>query len=240
MISVCMASYNGERYIKEQIESIMANLSEEDELIISDDFSTDKTREIVAKMQKQYQNIILVDGPKNGVKKNFENALENAKGDYLFLCDQDDIWEPNKVEVVLKTFEENNCAVVVHDAEVFNEKNEVTIPSFMEFRGSKNGAFKNIVKNSYIGCCMAFKRELLEYALPIPNYIEMHDQWIGVLGDLHGGSVFKKQVLFHYRRHGDNVSSMSHYGVFKMIKNRLFFVVALLGRSIRGKRKLTK
>lgn len=237
MVSVCMAAYNGERYIKKQIESIMDNLTQEDELIISDDFSTDNTRKIIDDLSKEYSNIRLIDGPKAGVKKNFENALSNAIGDYLFLCDQDDIWEPTKVKDVLEVFNKTNASVVVHDAEVFNEKNEVTIPSFIEYRGSKNGALKNIVKNSYIGCCMAFKKELLEYVLPIPNYIEMHDQWIGVLGDMHGGSYFYKKVLFHYRRHGDNVSSMSHYGVGKMIKNRVFFVWALLMRSFRGKRK---
>lgn len=107
MISVCMATYNGGRFIKEQIDSILPQLSQYDELIVSDDGSTDRTLEIIASYKDE--RIKVFHHQKTGNKyyptlkvcystNNFENALKQAKGDYIFLCDQDDIWEKNKVE----------------------------------------------------------------------------------------------------------------------------------------------
>lgn len=228
--SVAMATYNGEKYIKEQLDSIMANLTEQDELVISDDNSTDQTRNIIRSYQMKDERIKLVDGPQCGVIANFENAILNLSGRYIFLCDQDDVWELHKIERVLQCFYEHDCQVVIHDAEVWNEKEEVIIPSFISYRASKSGAVKNIIKNSYIGCCMAFKRELLDYILPIPKNIEMHDQWIGVIADIKAQTCFLNEILLHYRRHNENVSSMKHYTIVKMLKNRLVFVYELTKR----------
>lgn len=230
--SVAMAAYNGEKFISEQIDTILASLGTEDELVISDDGSTDRTREIVKKYMKQDKRIRLIDGPKNGVKKNFENAIRACEGEYIFLCDQDDIWNEKKIEIVLKAFLETGCSVVVHDNVVVEEDGKTVIwDSFFKERGSGAGAKKNIWKNTYIGCCMAFKRELLDKILPIPNTIEMHDQWIGVINDLDGtGTVFLSDKLIFYRRHGENASSMSHYGIVKMIRNRLTFIFELRRR----------
>lgn len=227
--SVAMATYNGEKYIKDQIDSILKNMSEQDELVISDDGSTDNTVNII----KEYNDnrIKLIDGPHKGVKQNFANAIEESKGKYIFLSDQDDIWMENKIELVLNTFKENDTSIVIHDAEVIDENLEVTISSFFEYRNSGKGILKNIYKNTYIGCCMAFKADLKEYILPIPNNIEMHDQWIGILGETKGeGSIFLEEKLIQYRRHSNNVSQMKHYGIFKMIKNRIIFIINYLKR----------
>ena len=154
-ISVAMATYNGEKYIKEQLDSILSQLNEIDEIVISDDDSTDNTRNIINSFNDK--RIKLLDGPKNGVKQNFANAIENCVGKYIFLSDQDDIWENNKVERVLNTFEKEKCMCVVHDCTVFDsDTNETILDSFYDFRNSKRGVLKNILKNSYIGCCMAF------------------------------------------------------------------------------------
>lgn len=230
MISVCMTSYNGKRYIQKQIETIMVNLSSDDELIISDDGSTDGTIEIIHSYMEKDKRIRLLEGPKKGVIANFEHAIQAAKGDYLYLADQDDLWEPNKVAMVQKCFDTHPCMVVVHDADIINEHDTVKEHSFYARRNSGPGACKNIIKNSYIGCCMAFRREALQFILPIPKNIEMHDQWIGVIGDLTGGSYFTKQILFHYRRHGSNVSAFEHYPIPKMIRNRFVLVVELVKR----------
>ena len=102
---------------------------------------------------------------------------------------------------------------------------QILMESFFAFRRAKAGVLKNIIKNSYIGCCMAFRRELLSTILPIPEGIEMHDQWIGILGDYHAGkSCFLSEPLLLYRRHEDNNSAMSHYGMVRMIRNRMVFV----------------
>lgn len=225
-VSVAMAVYNGEKYIKEQIETILAAMGRDDELVISDDGSTDATRKIVQECVAADGRIRLIDGPRQGVKKNFENVLLACRGEYLFLADQDDIWKEEKIERVLSVFEEKKCTVVIHDAAVVAEDGkEILMSSFFEWRNSGAGALKNIWKNTYIGCCMAFKRELLDKVIPVPDNIEMHDQWIGVINDLKkGGTYFLPEKYLLYRRHGENASNMSHYGVAKMIRNRLVFV----------------
>lgn len=225
-VSVAMVSYNGEKYLKEQIESVLQQLGEEDELVISDDGSADRTIEMIREYQKDDSRIRLLKGPGRGIKKNVEHVLKHTRGAYIFLADQDDIWMPDKVEQVLKTFQEKNVMVVIHDAKVFEgeERERIVMDSFFAFRGSGAGVFKNMIKNSYIGCCMAFRRELLEVVIPIPSQIEMHDQWIGILGDyIAGKSCFLPKALLFYRRHGDNNSSMKHYGIGKMLRNRICF-----------------
>lgn len=236
MISVCMASFNGEKYIERQIDTILQNLSENDELIISDDNSLDSTREIIKSYMEKDNRIKLVNGPKQGVIANFENAICHAKGDFIYLTDQDDLWDSKKVEYMQACFEKKTCILVMHDADIIDGNDVVVENSFFKRRGSKPGVINNIIKNSYIGCCMAFRRELLDVALPIPRNIEMHDQWLGVLAEIKGSVVFLDEVLFHYRRHGDNVSSFTHYPIPKMLRNRVVFVTELTKRLI-AKRK---
>jgi len=232
-ISVAMISYQGAKYIEEQLDTILVTLGEEDEVIVSDDGSTDGTREILAAYQKKDARVRMIDGPKKGVKANVENALRACEGAYIFLADQDDIWMPEKVERVMAAFEHDGVSLVVHDAVVTDGTCEnVVLESFYSLKGSGAGVLKNIWRNTYIGCCMAFKRELLEEVLPIPNYIEMHDQWIGVINDqLKRGTSFIPDKLIKYRRHGNNASGMSHYGMARMIRNRVCFVWALLTRK---------
>lgn len=231
-ISVCMASYNGAAYIREQIDSILVNLSEGDELIISDDGSKDETRDIVHEYEEKDSRVRLVDGPHAGVIANFENAIKEASGDYIYLTDQDDLWAPDKVAKVQKVFaKKENCYVVLHDTYIVDKDNNIVDESFFAMHGSKTGMLNNIIRNSYIGCCMAFRKELLDVVLPIPKNIEMHDQWIGVWGDIKGKNYMLKKPLLRYRRHGNNVSSFKHYGVMKMIRNRVVFVWNLLKRK---------
>lgn len=228
-ISVAMATYNGERYIKEQIDSILENLQEIDEIIISDDGSKDSTREII----KSYEDkrIKLIEGPKKGVKQNFANAIQNTTGKYIFLADQDDIWMDNKVDKVLDVLKGEGVTLVVHDAQVFDSSNDkILYESFFKYRNSGPGILKNIYKNTYIGCCMAFNSQIKEKILPIPNDIEMHDQWIGIINEKYGNSIFLDRKLIRYRRHTGNTSSMKHYSILKMIKNRYKLIINFFRR----------
>lgn len=237
MISVCMTSYNGEKYIGKQIETILVNLTDVDELIISDDGSTDQTKDIIMAYSQKDARIRLIDGPKQGVIANFEHAIKSARGDFIYLADQDDLWDRKKVERVQACFEDVNCMLVIHDADIIDEEEKEIEPSFFQRRGSKPGVINNIIKNSYIGCCMAFRREILEQVLPIPKNIEMHDQWIGILAEMQGEVCFLEEVLFHYRRHGDNVSSFEHYPIPKMIRNRVVLVAELAKRCFAKRKK---
>lgn len=227
-VSVAMATYNGEKYLKEQIDSILNNLSSNDELVISDDFSNDNTRNILNEYSKRDGRIKLLDGPKQGVKQNFANAIKNCTGKYIFLSDQDDIWESDKVKKVLNCFKKQECTLVVHDAIVIDENLTVIMPSFFNYRKSGKGIIKNIWKNTYIGCCMAFDSQIKEKVLPIPNNIEMHDQWIGIMNEIYCKSFFLNDKLIKYRRHSDNVSSMKHYCIGKMVKNRIILIKELI------------
>lgn len=235
-ISVAMASYNGVKYIGEQLDSILRQLEDGDEVVISDDGSTDGTLELIREYQKNDRRIRLIKGPGNGIKKNVENAVRNTRGSYIFLADQDDIWMEGKTARVMKEFQKKNCALVIHDAKVFQGENSenIIMDSFFQFRKSGPGVIKNIIKNSYIGCCMAFRSELKEIAVPIPQSIEMHDQWIGILSDFRNGkSCFLKEPLLLYRRHGENNSAMTHYGIGKMIRNRIVFVYCFFKRILK-------
>lgn len=223
-VSVAMATYNGEKYIAQQIDSILNNLRKNDELIISDDGSTDDTVKIIKKFISKDRRVKYVEGPKKGVKLNFDNAIRNCTGDYIFLSDQDDVWMPNKVSTVLKTFQDNDCSLVVHNAKMVDASLEDIGMTLYEFRNSGAGILKNIIKNSYVGCCMAFDAKLKDKILPIPGNIEMHDQWIGILCEKYGKSIFINNFLIQYRRHGNNVSRLTHYPIGKMIKNRYLFV----------------
>lgn len=226
-ISVAMATYNGEKYIKEQIDSILLNLIKGDEIIISDDGSTDKTLDIIKEYKEE--RIRIIEGPRRGVKQNFANAIKHCKGKYIFLSDQDDIWMKNKVETVLKVFEEKKVSLVIHDCVVINNQYEVLYDSFFKIRSSKKGIWKNIWKNSYIGCCMCFEEALKEFILPIPNQIEMHDQWIGIMAEKKGrGSTFIRDKLIQYRRHDKNVSKMQHNSISIMIRNRWNFICEIM------------
>lgn len=236
-ISTVMLTYNGARFLREQLDSVISQLGPEDELVISDDGSQDGTGDILKEYQKKYDCIRLLKGPGRGIKKNMEFALEHCRGEYIFLADQDDVWRQDKVVKVMKAFQDGSISLVVHDAVVFEEDmDQPVMDSFFRFRRSGPGVFKNIKKNSYIGCCMAFRRELLKIALPIPGDIEMHDQWLGVLNDYFFlPACFLKEPLLYYRRHGENNSGMTHYGLGRMIKNRAVFTRRLMGRIFRRK-----
>ena len=232
-VSVALASYNGEKYIEEQVKSILNNLKENDELIISDDGSTDDTLKLIDDIKDK--RIKLLKGPKKGLKKNFENAIKNTTGEYIFLSDQDDIWMENKVDTVLEYFESNPKLILIqHDAIVIDEKQDILFSSFSEHRKVKTGVIKNLIKNSYHGCCMAFKKELINEIIPIPEYIYLHDEWIGIIAELNGKTTFIKEKLIKYRRHSQNASSFKHLSVGEMIKNRYNYTKAVVKYKING------
>ena len=218
-VSVAMATYNGEKYIKEQIETILNNLDDKDELVISDDGSSDMTIEIINKINDK--RIKLLEGPRKGLKKNFENAIKNTTGDVNFLSDQDDIWMENKVEKVLECFNNNNYILIQHDAVVVDENDKVIYESFAEHRKVKTGVIKNLIKNSYHGCCIAFRKELIKEILPIPDNVYLHDEWIGIVAELNGKTYFLDEKLIKYRRHSENTSSFKHLPVKEMFLNRV-------------------
>lgn len=134
--------------------------------------------------------------------------------------------EFKKVNKVLSVFNQN-VNVVMHDAKIVDENLEVIKDSYFTFRKSKLGILHNILKNSYIGCCMAFRKELKPFILPFPNNLPMHDQWIGLVGEIKGKNVLLKDKLMLYRRHQDNVSNIEHSNLSQMIKWRISILKAI-------------
>lgn len=206
MISVCIPTFNGEKYLKQQLDSILIQLRGNDEIIISDDSSTDGTVDIV----KSYcdHRIRLFENCKfRSPIFNLENALKDAKGDFIFLADQDDVWDINKVEITLNYL--RNYSLVVSDCILINEKGEIICESFYELNNSKPGLLRNFIKNAYIGCCMAFDSKILKAVLPFPKNIAMHDVWIGIISELIVDPIFISNKLISYRRHSLNFSQTS-------------------------------
>ena len=227
-VSVAMAAYNGQAYIKEQIESILKQLKENDELIISLDKSSDQSEKIIRSFNDA--RIQLIPGPNQGVVSNFENAIKHTSNDIIFLSDQDDIWLDNKVERVLSSFDEHT-QVVLHDCKVVDQDLNEIESSFFQLRNSQLGIRKNLIKNSYMGACMAFRKELKEYILPFPKDIPMHDQWIGLMGETIGNNKLLNEVLLLYRRHGNNETQLNHSSVVNMVRWRIQMIRALRRRK---------
>ena len=233
-ISVCMATYNGERYIRPQLESILSQLNDTDEIIVSDDGSTDNTCDIIKSYGDNRIKLISNTGTR-GYTSNFENALQHSKNQIIFLSDQDDIWLKNKVSICLKELE--NTAFVVHDATIVNQNLNIISPSYFNERKVLHGFWGNIIKFGYLGCCMAFRREVLNAALPFPpnHHLCTHDNWLFLVASKSFRYKVIYQSLILYRRHSSNTSTGGKkrtLDLFFMLKYRLYLLYHLFSKSL--------
>lgn len=224
MISVCMATYNGEKYIKEQLESILKQIGPNDELIISDDGSKDNTIKIIEKFKDSRINLYINKGL-HGFSHNFENALKNAKGDIIFLSDQDDIWFDKKVEKTLEVLSTYDMAI--SDCITINEKKEIIQKSRFENFNIKPGFINHLIKSRFLGCCIAFNRKVLEASLPFPLRDDLveHDIWLVAVAYKYFNVKLIREPLIYYRRHGNNVSDGGFekgYSLFNKIYRRIY------------------
>lgn len=230
MVSVCMATYNGERFIREQIESILAQIGSDDELIISDDGSTDSTMEIINSFGDV--RIKVFSNTKNhGPVGNFENSLSQAMGDYIFLSDQDDIWLPGKVESSLALLSQEGVDCVICNRIIIDKDGNTDRRPVVKIDFSNDSFLKVLYHNPYMGCCMSFSKSLLKLALPFPEKLPMHDLWIGLLAHKMKSVRFLSQPYIGYRRHGNNVTiGRSPYSIIERIRFRLRIVQQLRKR----------
>ncbi len=233
MISVCIATYNGEKYIKEQLLSILRQIAPDDEVIISDDGSTDNTLQTIRKLGDS--RIRIIDGPRrHSPTYNFEYALKEVKGEYIFLADQDDIWKEDKVKICLKWLQSFDC--VISDAEVTDENLKTISSSLYRMMHIRKGKVYNLIgKNGYTGCCMAFNQKVKDAALPFPKDIAMHDIWIGNVAAYKYKVKFIDDQLIYFRRH---ISANSCNG--KGSKYSLLQRIAFRWSTIKNLIKLSK
>lgn len=229
MISVCMTSHNGEKYIKKQIDSILKQLNDDDELIISDDGSSDCTIEIINSYKDSRIKLLQYNPPteykkirnaKNFyyVTSNFLNALINAKGEEIFLADQDDIWIEDRVQLVREKLKIYDC--VMCNLNTIDENDKIIQENYFNQNPVPTNLFKYILNTRILGCCLAFNKKVLEYALPFPNYLIMHDYWIGAIAISKFKFYYLPKVLHLYRRTSTNVSTTSNKS-----KNPLYFKI---------------
>lgn len=204
MISVCMATYNGAKFIREQIASILQQISDSDELIISDDGSTDGTIEIIKAFNDSRIHLFLNHFHNHIL--NFEFSLKQASGEYIFLSDQDDVWLPGKVNIMQKYLNEGFCLVCSNNF-VTDASLKITMESFYkEPVNKRNGFFRNLLHNHFLGCCLAFNKQVLNAALPFPVGLITHDTWIGLIAECVGQTRFIDNRLIYFRRHSNNTS----------------------------------
>jgi glycosyltransferase involved in cell wall biosynthesis len=234
-ISVCIATFNGAPYIGEQLRSVLPQLDNDSEVIISDDHSTDGTIEVILSLDDPRVKIIMNDRLASPVY-NAENALKHAKGDLIFLADQDDVWAPEKVSVMTGLLDKYD--LVVSDAIVTDGSGNILHDSFFKLNWSGRGFLRNWVNNSFMGCCMAFNRKVLDYVLPFPGKLAMHDSWIGLNAALSGKYFFVRQPLVYYRRHGNNTITSfkkTHLPVSYQVSYRLVMMYHIIRRRLRKK-----
>ena len=230
-LSVCMAAYNGSRYIHEQIASILLQMEAGDELIIVDDRSKDNTTDLVENFADR--RVRLVRNDRNcGVARSFERALELVTGDIVFLSDQDDVWHSDKVRSILAVFQANpDVTLVISNVEMIDAAGDCIPQSVRQHRSFRGGVFQTLVKNHYRGCAMAFRKCVVEATLPFPAGIPMHDSWIGLVNAIVGKTQFLDLPLVRHRRHDQNASGMRRLSVFQRSVDRWFLCTNLIWRA---------
>ncbi len=229
MISVALCSYNGEKYIEEQIKSILEQTVKVDEIVVCDDMSKDRTGEIVRQIQRS--NIgkteirVYVNKTNLGVTKNFEKALSLCKGDIIFLSDQDDIWIKNKVEIILDIFNENEkCQLVFTDAYLVDESGNDMANNLWKLTNPPvkgNYCIRDFFGLRFVtGATVALRKGLLKHTLPIPD-CWIHDAWLAANASIYGGVKSINEKLIMYRQHRKNVIGAKKRSLYEQIRYTL-------------------
>lgn len=212
-IDILLATYNGEKYLKPQLDSILAQTYSNFRLIISDDLSSDNTRKILEEYSKKDNRIFLYFQEKNlGVIKNFEFLLKKVEAEYYMFSDQDDIWKESKIEKSIKKIEETKSDLVYSDLEVVDEDLRVIYKSYWKLKGiykkiKKYNNFESLYLNNFVtGCTILSKKKLIDTFLPLPNtskYV-LHDYWIPLIISQKGKISYIEEPLIKYRQHKNN------------------------------------
>lgn len=231
-VEILMATYNGEKYVAEQIASIQAQTYEDWSLLISDDCSTDGTLDIISSIAENDDRIRIVssDVRFGGPIPNFLNLIGYSSGPYVMFCDQDDVWNPNKVEVSLGAIQEIECcygemtpALVSTDVEVVDQDLNTVKQSMLTSERLSTEAFlpHSLAENNVIGCTMIANRALVSLASRQVSSedIMMHDWWLSLIAESCGHSSIVNQTTMKYRQHGDNAVGAGGISLLTMLRN---------------------
>lgn len=238
MISIALASFNGEKYISEQLDSILSQTIQDFEVVICDDCSNDSTWIILREYAKKDKRIKIYRNSENiGFKKNFEKAISLCKGEYIALSDQDDIWTSNHLDVLLGII--GNNSVACGNAQIINEfgVDKGYDLRFLEgldkvYNDNLDVAYRILLnKNPFQGASMLINRLFLTKALPIPEGVNYHDAWFAALSCVEGRFVYTSTIINKYRQHSDNVTSLVEKTFFNRIKHFTLQTAAESDRS---------
>ena len=212
-INILMATYNGRRYVAKQIESILNQTYQDFRLIISDDCSTDSTLKILEEYEAKDSRIeIYYHGENLGITENFEFLIGKVRSEYFMFADQDDVWEPDKIEKSVKKLEEENLDMVYTDLSVVDSRLNVISPSYwalkgLDYRIKKYNNFESLYLNNFVtGCTMLVRSKWINSFLPLPKnskYI-LHDYWIALIVSQNGTIGYIDEPTIKYRQHSSN------------------------------------
>lgn len=217
-VSVVLATYNGEKYLKEQIDSILRQTYTSIELVITDDCSTDSTRKILQEYADKYENVRVYFNERNlGFIQNFEKTVKYAQGEYIAFADQDDVWLPEKIQCLVDGIGDN--MLVYSDSAYIDADGNPMSKKISDYRNlicGKNLYALDSESGIWVAAhAMMFRRELLDSALPFSVYIS-HDTWLTYIAMLKGTITAVPKVLVLYRQHGNNmVGGLSCHKIMK-------------------------
>ncbi len=236
MLSVAMAVCNGEKYLDEQIASILPQLAPEDELVISLNPSTDRSGELLQAWAERDARIRLVQCPVAAVVANFASALGHCRGELILCSDQDDLWLPGKAERLRQVFREPAVMAAVHAAELVDAGGKPLPVQEAEKPPHDITIWQILRRNEVRGCCLALRRTVLDIALPLPEALPMHDSALGLAAACLGRVTYLPERLLRYRRHGDNYSPSRRQRIGKMLRDRMQLVhyLTLVRRRMRA------
>lgn len=212
-IDILMATYNGEKYLKQQIDSILEQSYTDFRLLISDDQSTDSTRDILNEyVAKDSRVVVFLQNKNLGVVRNFEYLMQKVENEYFMFSDQDDIWQKDKIKKSIELIEKDNLDLVYTDLEVVNEDLEAIHKSYWKLKGFEKkirryNNFESLYLNNFItGSTMLVKSKWLDKILPLPHksaYI-LHDYWTALIVSKFGKMAYIEEPQVKYRQHIDN------------------------------------
>ena len=224
MVTVLLAVYNGEKYLAQQIDSILSQTVKDIKIVIRDDGSCDNSVDIINYYCNNYPDKVfcLNGSPTGSAKQNFAKLLEACDDDYIMFCDQDDVWLPQKVETTLAAMQKSEggskIPVLVHtDLKVVDQNLKVISDSFFKFQKliqSEITLPRLLVQNYVTGCTVMINRALKEKCKKIPNDCIMHDWWLALVAVIFGRLVCVNESTMLYRQHSDNqVGAKASYGI---------------------------
>ncbi|OCB77775.1 glycosyl transferase [Flavobacterium piscis] len=232
-ISVAICTYNGEKHLIEQLDSILNQTHEVDEIIVCDDLSTDKTIEILNDYKTKHSSLFYIHHNQSTLRsvKNFEKAISLCTGDFIFLSDQDDKWVPEKVEEYIAYFNSHpDIKVLSSNGYCINDHSKIQekyalwdIPRFLKEENIDFDYYKMIsqILNLATGASMAFKKEILQDILPFPIVNKFHhDEWIAMISSYQGQYELLDKKYFYYRMHDNQQVGGVFYDKNKNTKQR--------------------